>query len=168
MPTPARALPHLFINTLIALSFILSAYSAAANLSIENFAQLPDAGELTLTPNGKKLAALVRIKTQDQKGIAVQVTNLETQEKKFHLYTDNSKYFIYKIHWKDNNTLLVHTFYPAQRDTWIGWAQVRGDTRETRLLIINTETGEVTRPFKHTFLDDFQVYLPLKTRSSTC
>ncbi|WP_339614706.1 S9 family peptidase [uncultured Gilvimarinus sp.] len=157
MPIHSRALSLLFISTIAALSFTLSAYSAAASLSVENFAQLPDADGLTLTPDGQKVAALVRVDAKDQKGIAVQVTNLNTQKKKFHLFTDNSKYFISRVQWKDSNTLLVHTFYPSRRDTWTGWGQVRGDTRETRLLIINTESGDVTRPFKHTFLDDFRV-----------
>jgi len=153
----SRTLTHLIIGAFVALSLTFSAYSGAANLSAENFAQLPDAEGLTLTPDGKKIAALVRVATKDQKGLAVQVTTLKTQKKKFHLFTDNSKYFISRIHWKDNNTLLVHTYYPSRRDTWTGWGQFRGKTRESRLLIIDTKTGVVTRPFKHTFLDDFRV-----------
>ena len=117
MPIPSKALRNLFISALIALSLTLGTYTTAANLSIENFAQLPDADRFTLTPNGKKIAVLVRVETKGNKGIEVQATNLKNQKKNVHLYTDNSKYFISRIHWKDNNTLLVHTFYLSRLGT---------------------------------------------------
>src|SRR5690606_3240690 len=87
----------------------------------------------------------------------VQVTELETQKSDIVLFTDNSKYFIDGIHWKDSRTLLAHTFFPAERDTWVGTGQARYDTRDSRLLIIDTENGEVTTPFSRNFLRKFRV-----------
>jgi dipeptidyl aminopeptidase/acylaminoacyl peptidase len=126
-------------------------------LSYENFAQLPDASRLTLSPGGKKLAATVRVDVPGSKGMAVQVTEVASKKQEIVLFTDNSKYFINWIRWKDDRTLLVGTYFPAQRDTWTGMSQVRYKTREGRLLIIDTDSGEVTSPFKKAFLEKFGV-----------
>src|SRR5690625_7282170 len=71
------------------------------------------------------------------------------------LFTASSQYFIEWRRWKDERTLLVGSFYPSQRDSRIGWSQVRYNTREGRLLIIDTHTGEVTTPFSTVFLRRF-------------
>jgi len=146
-----------FITVLL---LVFSAPRLCRNLNVNDFAQLPDTNLLTLSPDGTQTAALVRLETKEQKGIALQLTDLKTQKKTYPLLTDNSKYIINLIQWKDSNTLLVHTYYPSKRDTWVGFAQVRGDTRETRLLIVDTSTAKVTSLFKRTFLRNFKV-LPL-------
>src|SRR5690625_7301119 len=74
------------------------------------------------------------------------------------LFTANSQYFIDWLRWKDERTLLVGSFYPSQRDSRIGWSQVRYNTREGRLLIIDTHTGEVTTPFSTVFLRRFTLF----------
>ena len=138
------------------LVFLMTANALAAPTYLD-FARLPDVNQLTLSPEGHKLAAFVRVDLEGSQGTAVQVTDLATNKKKMVLFTDNSKYFLYDLYWKDERTLLVHTYYPANRDTWIGFAQVRGKTRETRLLVIDTERDTVKTPFKESFLKRFMV-----------
>lgn len=140
---------------IFALLFFTLTASAQNPLSYNDFAQLPDASRLTLSPDGKTLAAVVRVALPDQQGVAVQVTKLSSGEREFMLFTDNSQYFIDWLRWKDERTLLVGSFYPSQRDSRIGWSQVRYNTREGRLLIIDTHTGEVTTPFSTAFLRRF-------------
>lgn len=139
----------------LALSFLALSAWAENPLSYKNFAQLPDASRLTLSPGGKKLAAMVRVALPDQQGVAVQVTDLSSGEREFMLFTDNSQYFIDWLRWKDDRTLLVGSYYPSQRDSRIGWSQVRYNTREGRMLIINTDTGDVAPPFSTAFLRRF-------------
>jgi len=55
----------------LALSFLALSTWAETPLSYKNFAQLPDASRLTLSPGGKKLAAVVRVALPDQQGVAV-------------------------------------------------------------------------------------------------
>src|SRR5690625_7703728 len=110
---------------IFALLFLTLTASAQNPLSYKDFAQLPDASRLTLSPGGKKLAALVRVALPDQQGAAVQVTDLRSGEREFMLFTDNSQYFIDWLRWKDDRTLLVGSYYPSQRDTRIGCQQVR-------------------------------------------
>src|SRR5690625_7865175 len=74
------------------------------------------------------------------------------------LFTDNSQYFIDWLRWKDERTLLVGSFYPSHRHSRIGWSQVRYNTREGRLLIIDTLTGEVTTPCSTVFLRRFTIH----------
>src|SRR5690625_1137809 len=102
---------------IFALLFFTLTASAQNPLSYNDFAQLPDASRLTLSPDGKTLAAVVRVALPDQQGVAVQVTKLSSGEREFMLFTDNSQYFIDWLRWKDERTLLVGSFYPSQRDS---------------------------------------------------
>lgn len=126
-------------------------------LPLHAFAQLPDVSRLLLSPEGDKLAATVRVAVEDTVGTAVQVTDLDGGEQNILLFTDNSRYFINSLTWKDNKTLLVSTFYPDRRDTWVGMGQARFQTREGRLLIVDTESGEVSNPFSRAFLRRFRI-----------
>lgn len=132
----------------------------AKGLPSDYFSQLPDVSSVKLSRDGKKLAAIIRINSGDIQGSAVEITTLATGEKKMMLFTDNTKYFLGRISWKDNRTLFVHTYYPSSRDTWVRGNHVRGNTRETRLLIIDTKTEEVHRPFSTAFLKNFRM-LPI-------
>lgn len=144
--------------TLLAISIYFTQLSAFATpLTVENFANLPDVSNVSLSPNGKKLVSFVRIDTADNKGIAIQVTQLETGKKDFVLFSDNTKYFLNNVYWKDEQTLLVTTMYPSERDTWTGVSQLRFKTREFRLLIINTDTGEVKPPFGPNYLKKYKL-----------
>jgi dipeptidyl aminopeptidase/acylaminoacyl peptidase len=134
--------------------------ASAAPLTYEDFGHLPDVSNLKLSPDGKKLASIIRVDMPSAKGSAVQVTQLSDGTSKMVLFSDNSKYFINWVQWKDSKTLLVNTFYPSERDTWMGWYQLRGKTREGRLLIVNTETGAVISPFRKIFLKKFKVLPP--------
>lgn len=55
---------------------------ATAPLTTEDFSQLPDVSRLVLSPNGKKLASTIRINVGETQGVAVQILDLETKEKK--------------------------------------------------------------------------------------
>ncbi|WP_188151870.1 alpha/beta hydrolase family protein [Teredinibacter waterburyi] len=142
---------------LLTLFWLSAAQLQAAPLPVEHFANLPDVSRLALSPSGTKLCAIVRIDVGETNGTGIQVTDLSTSKKDFVLFSDNSKYFIGNARWKDDTTLLVETWYPSKRDTWTGLSQARYETRELRLLIINTQTGEVSSPFKKSYLKKYKV-----------
>ncbi len=129
-------------------------------LPVEDFSRLPDVSHMQLAPSGNKVASLININVADTKGSAVQITNMASGDKKMVLFNDNTKYFFYRLQWKDNTTLLVHYFYPDRRDQWLGLGRIRFDSRETRMLIIDTETDEVRNPFKKAFLNKYKL-MPL-------
>ncbi len=131
--------------------------SAASNLATEDFSQLPDVSRVILSPDGKKLASTIRINMDKTQGVAIQIINLETKEKKIALFSDNSEYFLNWIDWKDNKTLLVSTFFPSERDEWTGLSQFRMKTRDFRLLVVDTDSGSVTSPLRKTFLKKYKV-----------
>ncbi|MES2673214.1 MAG: S9 family peptidase [Pseudomonadota bacterium] len=140
------------------LLFALSLSAFAKPLATEDFSSLPDVSSLSLSGSGEKIASVIRLDVENQKGSAVQVANIKTGEKKMVLFTDNSKYIINWVRWKDERTLLVGTVYPSQRDTWTGMGQARFKTRESRLLIVDTEAeGVVRSPFKNTFLKKYKI-----------
>lgn len=146
----------ILVFILITFTNIVAANSVTT-LKTEDFSQLPDVSSLQLSPDGKKLVSFIRINTPEQKGTAVQVVNLDNNEKKIVLFSDNSKYFLNAIWWKDNKTLLASTFFPSERDTWTGMGQARFKTRDFRLMIIDVDTGEVRSPFSKNFLKKYKI-----------
>lgn len=141
----------------IALFTFVSTHTYSTTLTTEDFSQLPDVSSVQLSPDGKKLAAFIRINTPEQKGTGIQVTELATKQIKIVLFSDNTKYFLNSMYWKDEKTLLVTTFYPSERDTWTGMRQAKFKTRDFRLMIVDTETGEVKSPFKKNFFKKYKI-----------
>ena len=140
--------------------FALPLYSSP--LSTEDFSQLPDVKNVKLSPNGKKLAYFARISQGDVQGVGVQVLDLTTKEIKIALFTDNSEFFLNWLDWKDNKTLLVGVFNPSERDTVVNTARVRFKTRDFHLMIVDTETDQIMRPFSRTFLRRYNVLPPVR------
>lgn len=139
------------------LSLCYTALSSASDLVTENFAQLPDVSNLVLSPTGKKLASTVRVSVGDTQGSAVQVMDLATKKSKIVLFTDNSEFFFKWIDWKDDTTLMVSVFTPAERDTWINMQSVRFKTRDHDLMLIDTDTDKITRPVTSSFLKRYKI-----------
>jgi len=140
---------------LFASVFALPLYSAP--LTTEDFSQLPDVSRLVLSPDGKRLASTVRVSVGDTQGVAVQVMDLGTKKSKIVLFTDNSKFFMNWVSWKDSKTLLVGVFSPSERDTVVNTQRVRFKTRDFHLMIIDTEADTVTKPFSPMFLRRYNI-----------
>lgn len=128
----------------------------AGDPQVEHFAQLPDVSNISLSPNGKKIASLVRVDIPGQKGIAAQVKDLESGKSSIVLFSDNTTYVIYSLYWKDDKTLLAHGFAPLEQASWGHGQPAKYKIRATRLLFVNAETGEVTKPFTTMFLSQFR------------
>ena len=136
--------------------FSVIACSAVA-LTTEDFSRLPDANRLVLSPDGKKLASIVRLDSGPIHGNAVQVMDLASKKINYALFTDNSKFFLNWIQWKDNTTLLTGAFTPSERETYFIGKRIFFKTRDFHLMIINTETNAVTVPFKKKFLSRYKI-----------
>lgn len=148
-----------FIIFTLILCFIV-APAQAEPLPYEYFGNLPDTANVRLSPDGKKTAAFVRIDSGDTKGMGVQVSDISSGESDVVLFTDNTKYYLASLLWKDARTLIVKTYYPDERDTWMGGGQLRTKTREFRAMFVDTKTGDITTPFKRVFLKRFNVLPP--------
>jgi dipeptidyl aminopeptidase/acylaminoacyl peptidase len=137
------------------LSYSLSLPAAA--LPVESFASLPDVAQLRLSPSGEQISAVIRISAENTKGTAVQVTDLKSGKNKLVLFTDNKKYDISWVSWKDEKTLLVGTVYPSKIDTWINISRVSGKTRATQLMVIDLEQDKIFTPFSSKFLKKYKI-----------
>lgn len=148
---------YLTVCLVFLISLCYTSFSFATNLTTEDFSQLPDVSRLVLSPDGKKLASTIRINVGETQGVAVQVLDLETKEKKISLFTDNSEYFFNWISWKDNKTLMAAVFTPSERDTQIGMRTVRFKTRDHDLILIDTEADQIVRPVTSKFLTRYKI-----------
>ena len=149
---------NILLSFFCLISLLLAANCfSSSKLTTEDFSQLPDVSNLMLSPSGKKLASTVRVSVGDTQGVAVQVMDMATKKSKILLFSDNSKYFFKWIGWKDDTTLMVSTFTPSERDTWVGMGTVRLKTRDHDLLLIDTETEKVTQPISKKFLQRYKI-----------
>lgn len=128
-----------------------------AALPIESFASLPDVSQIKLSPSGEKISSIIRISTEGMNGTAVQVTELKSTQSKLVLFTDNKKYDISWVSWKDEKTLLVGVIYPSKIDTWVGMSRVNAKTRATQLMIVDLEKDQILTPFSSNFLKKYKI-----------
>lgn len=125
-------------------------------LPVETFAQLPDVSRISLSPDGTHIVSAVRVDLPDKKGTAVQLLDIKTKKTKILLFFDNTSFVINGIYWKDNKTLLVHSFSATKRKTWGHGQKSHDKVRATRVVFVNIENGGVTNPFTSMFLSQFE------------
>lgn len=115
--------------------------------AVENFANLPDVRQAELAPDGLQLASVVRVDGV-KTGELVQVLDLEALEHRNLLFAENIKFTINWIRWANKRHLLVSTAFPETR--------FGVESTETRLLILDTDTGEVRNAVPNRRLKQFK------------
>lgn len=134
-------------RALLAVLFIISAlcygvtHASDAIIPLEHFANKPDVSDLSLSPDGEKLASLVRVDIPDIKGTALSIYDLNTGKTTYPLMAKDEVHFIRWISWANNETVLVGTMLPVLRAQ--NNVTRRMKTRETRSLSVNVITGVV-------------------------
>ncbi|MCS6239761.1 alpha/beta hydrolase family protein [Shewanella baltica] len=108
----------------------------APQLPVEAFASIPDVSSVQLSPNGKKLASVVRVDQAKLKGTVVSIQDIETGEKSIPLHTDNQKFVILSLQWANDNILLIKAKFPGSR--------YGTPTLETRLVKYNLTMKKTT------------------------
>jgi len=117
-------------------SWMLFLSNANASLPVEAFSKLPDVSKVIISPDGGKVVSLVRYENQGIKGTVVNLVDIEADNRKILLSTDNSKFVVGQIRWANDKTLLLSVYYPSKI--------YRTPVTATRLLRIDIDTGEVT------------------------
>ncbi len=117
-----RKLMYIAIAMLFALT---CSFVSAAPLPVEAFGKLPEARQVTLSPDGNKFAFLRNIKGS----IYIGVTDLLKNKTKYIVKTDNEKFKIARYIWANNDTILISANYPVRQRTF--------KYSESRLLKIN-------------------------------
>jgi len=131
----------------LVLIWFLSGPVLAELAAVEDFASLPDVRQAELAPDGLKLASVVRVDGV-KTGELVQVLDLEAFEHRNLLFAENIKFTINWILWANKRHLLVSTAFPETR--------FGVESTETRLLILDTESGEVRNAVPERRLKQFK------------
>lgn len=105
-------------------------------LPVEAFASIPDVSSVQLSPDGKKIASIVRVDQPKLKGTVVSILDLETGEKGVAVHTDNQKFVLLSLQWANDTTLLISAKFPANRDGT--------PTTETRLVKYDLTTRKTS------------------------
>ncbi|QIR13237.1 alpha/beta hydrolase family protein [Shewanella aestuarii] len=85
-------------------------------LPIEAFASIPDVSDITLSPDGKNIASVVKLTSTKEQGTLVTLTNVDTQKQTFVAKTDNQKYTVQGLSWASNDMLFIYAKFPATRN----------------------------------------------------
>ena len=139
-PAPLRAIVLLLL-TLISQSTVLA---SSRSIPVEAFAQLPDVSGLTISPDGRNIAALVRVNVQGLRGTALTIYNVESGKNKTLTASDNKKFVMNWLEWANDDTLLLSARFPSARD---GIKVI-----ETRLMKVDIKSGEIKPTLPASFL----------------
>jgi len=126
------------MKALISFLFIIVSsftFAATEKLVLEDIVSIPDVSDVTLAPNGRYIAYMVRVNTKTHQGVLVKMYDVESEKEKHLVFSDNQKYVITSIFWGNNNTLLIKAKFPANR--------YGTPVTETRLLKIDINTGDL-------------------------
>lgn len=132
------------------LSLGLSSTSFADFPPVENFASLPDVISVKLSPDGKKVAALMR-SSGEIDGTLLQVLYVDEGKSSAVVYTDNEKFVINWMDWINDENLFVSARFPAVR--------YGTPTTETRLLIADIKTNDLRGVISKRYYEKFD-YMP--------
>ncbi|QHS11848.1 S9 family peptidase [Shewanella sp. Arc9-LZ] len=133
---------------LVVISLCLFSLSSFAKpLPIEAFASIPDVRFVSLSPDGKKIASLVRVSTNELEGQVLTIRDIQTNKDIYPLQTDNQKFVILSLTWANNDVILIESKYPAIR---------RGvPTTETRLIKYSLSDNKTSSVFSNRSLSRF-------------
>lgn len=114
-------------------------------LPVEAFASIPDVSSVQLSPDGKKIASIVRVDQPKLKGTVVSILDLETGNKDYAIHTDNQKFVLLSLQWANDTTLLISAKFPANR--------YGTPTTETRLVKYDLTTRKTTSVLARSVID---------------
>lgn len=123
--------------------------SFAQPLPVEAFGSIPDVSHVTLSPNGKKIASVIRLDKPKLKGAIIQIWDLEHNKKSYPVQTDNKKFVILDLYWSGDDILLIKAKFPAVR-----YGTPTTETRLVKYVISEKQTAsaiprQVLKRLKH-------------------
>lgn len=122
----------------LALFLSLPVMAGTPKLPVAAFANLPDTTHVSLSPDGTKLASVVRV-NDDEIGHVVSITDLEKNKSTFPVSIESMKYKIQYLRWANNRYLLVAILYQENF--------FRTDIYHTRLMVYDSKTGKAEPAF---------------------
>lgn len=143
----------MFASCLQTILVVLSLASSmeTSELPVEAFASLPNVSQVSLSPDGNKVALLYWAQQLEDQETFVRVINLQTGESQFPFKTDNQSGLINRLRWGNDSILLASISMPATRQGV--------PTTETRIVRLDLEAGSASNLLSTSFLRRFR-YTP--------
>ncbi|MEM1187895.1 MAG: prolyl oligopeptidase family serine peptidase [Pseudomonadota bacterium] len=133
-------------------STVVAAGENPGKISVEAFAALPATQEVALSPGGRKLALLTTSIESHNAVTLLVIYDVVRSTVKTLLTSGNEKYVPIGVQWENERELLLGVGYP----------ETRGTTRtyETRMLVLDVESGESRPAFNRKYLKRNRVVPP--------
>jgi dipeptidyl aminopeptidase/acylaminoacyl peptidase len=122
----------------------LEAASAAERIPVEAFAAPPDVAQVSLSPDGNRVALLQRVAVDGLYGQAIRLIDLDLMDSQVLTYAKAEDFVINWIRWANSDYLLVSARFPAVR--------YGTPTTETRMLSLNVANREMRSVLTKSFL----------------
>lgn len=122
----------------ICITLPLSLFAQTPKLPVSAFANLPDVTDVSLSPDGSKIASVVRV-DDDEIGNVISITDLKTNKTTQPIVVEKPKYKVQYLRWANNRYLLVAVYFQENF--------FRRDIYQTRLMIYDSKTGEAEPAF---------------------
>lgn len=143
----------LITTLLFILSFNSYGTATAEQLPVEAFGNLPEVSQVTLSPDGNKIAFIRIIKGSTYIG----TTDLITPKTRYIVGTDNQKFKIGWYLWANNETLLVSADYPVSRYgvkyTETRLLKVKADGSDSATSVIKPKSNERYAQIQNNIID---------------
>lgn len=139
---------------LICITFPLSLFAQTPKLPVSAFANLPDVKNVSLSPDGTKLASVVRV-DDDKIGHVVSITDLDSNNSTYPISIEKPEYRVQYLRWANNRYLLVAIYYQENF--------FRRDIYQTRLMIYDSKTGKAEPAFSRQALKRLSYDPPRQT-----
>ena len=143
---------HLTALLFIFLIFISKSINAE-QIPVEAFGNLPEVSQVSLSPDGNKIAFLRIIKGSTYIG----TTDLITPKTRYIVGTDNQKFKIGWYLWANNETLLISADYPVSRYgskyTETRLLKVKADGSDSAVSVIKPKKNERYAQFQNNIID---------------
>jgi len=133
--------------------FFLTTNASAEKLPIEAFGSLPKAQQVTLSPDGNKIAFM----RNSAGSTVIGVTDLKKSKTQYLVSTDNQKFKIGWYLWANNDLLLMSANYPVKKGTLkyteTRLLKIRVDGKEPIESVLKLKKGENPPQFQNNIID---------------
>ena len=100
---------------LLALLLCVTTFAHGKELDAEVFASLPAMESVSLSPDGTKVASLIRRVKDGKQATYVNIYDLATKSNEYPVSVDDSKYQLIGLTWKNERFILIESYYPGKR-----------------------------------------------------
>lgn len=114
--------------------FLICGSVSSRELTVKDFASLPDVQQVELSPDGNRLVYVASAESKDSQGVVINVFDFSKRKLDQLLYGDSDDFVVGDVSWANDEHIFVSAIFPTMR--------YGTPATESRLLIVDVETSK--------------------------